>query len=499
MKQQKRLQRKWFLCTLGVFVFLSACANMPKGGAKRDAPLLSDDVEIALGREVSGDILHQLGKYDDDVLQGYIQRIGEQVARYSDQPNLIFHFWVVDTDEVNAFSLPGGYVYVSRGLLAYLNSEADVAAVLAHEIAHVSAHHAIKQRALLARPDPKTGFAVGSIFLPALTSQQARDFFALLGDFFIRGYGRDFELEAYRLGAEYLAKAGYDPAQMLTLVTLLKQQEAVESRYALADSREPNVYHGVFTAAPSHDVRLQEAIGKATQVATYANTSNFIDAARFFESIDGLVFGDSAVAGVRRGRSFYQPEHGYTMTFPQGWRIQNHGERVVAFPLRKDAYLELSVRDRGAIAAPGDFAKAQLELENVTGEKTSLVSGLSTFSATARMRTAFGHQNARVSVIFLGDKAIVVVAAARSDALMARYAQDCDDAVVSFHAISDDEKKLAKPAKLKVVVANDKTRFESLAEKAPNPPRAAELLRLLNQLYPSGQPSPGMKLKTIEQ
>ena len=498
MKYQTRLRQVRVLCAFSAFIFLAACASLQKNGMKREAPLMSADAEIALGREVSGDVLRQLGKYDDDVLQGYIQRIGEQVARYSDQPNLIFHFWVVDTDEVNAFSLPGGYVYLSRGLLAYLNSEADIAAVLAHEIAHVNAHHAIKQRALLARPNSKTGFAVGTVFLPALSSQESRDLFALLGDSFIRGYGRDVELETYRLGAEYMAKAGYDPSQMLKLLSVLKQHEEVELQHALAEGREPNVYHGVFTAAPSLDARLQEVIAQATKIATYTNTSNFIDAARFFESIDGMVFGDSAIAGIRHGRSYYQLDQGYTLTFPQGWRIQNHGERVVAFPLRKDVYLELSVKDRGATAAPGDFAKAQLELENITDEKSAQVNSLPIFSATARMRTAFGHQNARVSVIFLGDKAIVAVAAARNDSLMARYAQDCDNSVVSFHAVSDDEKKLAKPATLKVITANDKTRFELLAEKAPNPPRTVELLRLLNQLYPNGQPTPGMKVKVVE-
>ena len=204
------------------------------------------------------EIRKEYGVYDDAKLQAYVQRVGEKLAGLSHRPELFYRFTVLDSPEVNAFALPGGYVYITRGLMAYLNSEAELAAVLGHEIGHVTARHAVRQytTAMAAQ----IGYTIGAIFVPQVGSQAGSTLFNVLGTALVRGYGREHELQADELGAEYSALAGYDPDAMLEVLQVLKNQEEFEVERAKLEGREPNVYHGVFATHPSNDQRLQQVV-----------------------------------------------------------------------------------------------------------------------------------------------------------------------------------------------------------------------------------------------
>ncbi|HSS63365.1 MAG TPA: M48 family metalloprotease, partial [Gammaproteobacteria bacterium] len=217
---------------------LSACAQNPVTG-QSDFVLMDESRELALGRQAHDQILKQYGRYEDRGLQSYVQQVGERLARRSHRADLVYRFTVLDSEEVNAFALPGGYIYITRGMLAMLNSEAELAAVLGHEIGHVTARHSVRQYS--AQQAAGLGYTVGAIFLPELRTAAAQNVYSLFGGALIRGYGREHELEADGLGAEYLARTGYDPDAMLQVIRVLKAQESFEVERARREGREPNV------------------------------------------------------------------------------------------------------------------------------------------------------------------------------------------------------------------------------------------------------------------
>ncbi|RMD70049.1 MAG: peptidase, partial [Gammaproteobacteria bacterium] len=206
-------------------LLLSACAENPVTHQK-ELVLVSEAQEIAEGRELHPKVIAHFGLYRDEALQAYVQEIGTKLAAHSHRPELIYRFTVLDSPETNAFSLPGGYIYVMRGLLAYLNSEAELAAVLGHEIGHVAARHSVRQQTMATAAS--LGYALGSILFPELRTQVAQNIYDILGTAVIRGYGRKMELEADHLAAQYMAKVGYDPHAILEVLRTLKALDDFE-------------------------------------------------------------------------------------------------------------------------------------------------------------------------------------------------------------------------------------------------------------------------------
>src|SRR5688572_22830979 len=191
---------------------VGGCATNPVTGGK-DVVLMSESQEVEMGRKAHPQVLQQYGRYDDEALQQYVTSVGQRIAASSHRSDLQYTFTVLDSADVNAFALPGGYVYVTRGIMAYLNSEAELAAVLGHEIGHVTARHSVRQQT------GATAAGVGAMVVGILTgSGDLANVANAAGTALVRGYGRDMELEADRLGAEYLNRIGYEPEEMIDVV-----------------------------------------------------------------------------------------------------------------------------------------------------------------------------------------------------------------------------------------------------------------------------------------
>ena len=197
------------LLLLSLLLQLAGCAVNPATG-RTDFVMMSEQQEIDLGRNYAREITKQYPRYADEKLQAYVQRVGERVARNSHRGNLDYRFTVVDSPDINAFAIPGGHVYIHRGLMAYLGSEAELAAVLGHEVGHVTARHSVRQQSQSA-----AWGILGSAVAIGTGVGAAGDVTNALGTAFVRGYGRDMELEADGFGAQYLARSGYDPQAMI--------------------------------------------------------------------------------------------------------------------------------------------------------------------------------------------------------------------------------------------------------------------------------------------
>ncbi len=234
---------------LGGSMLLGGCSANPVSG-KNELALMSESDEIATGRQAHQQLLTQNPAYADAAVQAYVNRIGQTMAAQSHRNNLPYTFTVLDDATVNAFALPGGYVYVTTGLLAYLNSEAELAGVLGHEIGHVAARHNVSQA---------SWGAVGDIATKILSEKLGNaELIGTLSNLTLRKYGRDQELEADGLAAEYLSRAGYDPAAMVNVIATLQAYDQLSG-----GTSEP--YRDLLSTHPSNDQRLQQLIAQARQ------------------------------------------------------------------------------------------------------------------------------------------------------------------------------------------------------------------------------------------
>lgn len=477
------------LLLAGWLAGLSGCATNPVTGSS-DFVLMSEQQEIALGRQYHPQVLKETPAYPDAELAAYVQGIGTKLAAHSHRTNLVYRFTVIDSHDVNAFALPGGYIYITRGLLAYLNSEAELAAVLGHEIGHVTARHSVRQQSAA------TVSGVASAVLAGVTGVRAAgDLANVAGTALVRGYGREHELESDRLGAEYLARSGYDPQAMLRVIHVLKDQESFEIQRAKEEGREPHVYHGLFSTHPDNDQRLQEVVGAARQFANTAAKAN--NTAEFLRHMDGLVFGDSAREGIRRGNRFYHAELDFALAFPDGWRIDNGADSLTAQPPGNDGLMQFGLQDINQRITPEAFLRTQLKLGNLQRGEALEHAGMPGYTGIAEQNTPFGRLPVRYAVLYRGDQVLIFAGLSKARGQPYKYDAQILQTVRSFHRLTAEERKLAEPQRIRIVHAQPGTTFAALARDSAIPNHPEAQLRLLNGRYPSGEPAPGEAVKIV--
>jgi predicted Zn-dependent protease len=467
----------------------SGCSTNPVTGGQ-DFVLMSEEQEISLGRKYSTEIVKKMPVYEDPELTKLVQEIGDGLAANSHRPDLIYRFTVLDSTTVNAFALPGGYIYITRGLLAYLNSEAELAAVLGHEIGHVTARHSVRQHGTA------TVAGILGAVLSASTGIQGVDSLSnLAGTAIVRGYGREHELEADRLGAEYLAKSGYDPDGMLNVVAVLKNQETYDKQVAEKEDREPSAYHGLFSTHPDNDKRFQEVVAAASKFRSATTTRTGRDS--FLRALDGLAFGDSEKEGITRNNRFYHGKLDFGLSFPEGWRIDNKSDRVLAIAPGNLGMVQMTVTDLNKRISPQAFMTQRLKLQDMQNGEALSINGLQGYTAIADGKTSYGIRRVRYVVLFRDDSAWVFAGAAKNRTGTQEYDTAILDTAKSFHTLSAEERKLAAGMHLKIINAPAGIRYARLARKSPITHLPEEQLRLLNNQYPEGEPTASSLIKIV--
>jgi predicted Zn-dependent protease len=487
-----RLKLAALVLAAGFAAAIGGCATNPVTGGT-DIVTMSEAQEIELGRKMHPQILQQYGRFDDEELQQYVNEVGQRIAVKSHRPNLQYTFTVLDSEDVNAFALPGGYVYITRGIMAYLNSEAELAAVLGHEIGHVTARHSVRQQT------GATAAGVGAMVVGILTgSGDLANVANMAGSALVSGYGRDMELEADELGAEYLNRIGYEPEAMIDVVRLLKNQEMLEIQMARQENRKPRVYHGVFASHPDNDTRLREVVQAANKVQNTEDRPPNRDL--YLSHVSGLPVGDSRAQGVVRGSRFYHADLGITLAFPTGWIVDNQRTKVMAYPATKDAMIDVSAQAPPPGMAPKEFLGRLLQGVPTTVAEPLKVNGLDGYRAEVRSTgLPWGTQGpAEVAVVYYNNLAYIFKGATRQSAGMSSFEPVFLSSVKTFRRLRDNEFTAAEPDRIQIVTAAEKTTIEQLARKSPIKKYPAERLRLLNDLYPDKEPTPGQKLKVVD-
>ncbi len=460
-----------------------------------DLVLQSEAGEINRAKEVHPLLLQQFGgAYQDMRLQQYVNEVGQRAAKVSHRPNLQYTFTVLDSQDINAFTTGGGYVYITRGIMPYLNSEAELLAVLGHEIGHVTARHPVRQQS------QSTLANIGAAAIGVFTgSGDLAGLANYAGAAIIRGYGRDQELEADRLGAEYLARVGMDPDHMIDVVRLLKNQELFEIQRAREEKRQPRVYHGVFSTHPDNDQRLREVVKAAEKIHTDGEEAD-AGRERYLRAIQGLPFGTSRSQGVLKGNRFYHADMGFTIAFPTGWNVENLADRLLAVSPKKDSVLQMQTQAPPPNTRPREFLSRLLASTGTAGHAEPIeVNGLQGYTAVVRAaKTPFGIGPARYTVIYYNNLAYVFAGASKASSGVPSADPLFNSAISTFRRLKRNEFAIAEPYKIRIIKATENTRIEDLAKASPIKEYPVETLRLLNDLYPDKEPKPGQLLKIIE-
>lgn len=470
---------------------IAGCATNPVSGTP-DLVFMTEAKEINIGGENDAKIRSRYGVYDNATLQAYVQQVGQKLAAQSHRPGLAYHFTVLDSPEVNAFALPGGYIYITRGILAYINSEAELAAVLGHEIGHVTARHAVRQYTTAT----SAGF-VGAIVGIATGIQATQDLFNILDNAMLSGYGRDHELESDRLGAEYLARAGYDPQAMINVIGILKNQEEFEKKRAAAENRQPRIYHGVFASHPSADKRLQEVVGEAGKFKTVSEPK--LAREDYLKQTDNLFFGEATKNGVRHGNKYYHRDMDFTLNFPDGWVVEYNSYYIIRAVSRdKQAMLQIEPETLVKDISPEDLLKSRMKVSAL--DQGNPVKGLASPSYTGVVNESptLGKYKTRAAVVYFNNKRFLFQGAARESSAFATHDPLFLATIRSLRTLTEKEKLLAQGTRLHVVRAQAGDTFATLAQKSSLDSYSEPILRLINNKFPDGEPVAGESIKIIE-
>jgi predicted Zn-dependent protease len=456
-----------------------ACATNPVTG-QRQLSLVSEAQEIEMGRDAAREAEASLGLVDDQELQAYVKRVGMVMARKSERPNLPWNFAVVDDPTPNAFALPGGFIYVTRGLIGLMDSEAELASVLGHEIGHVTARHSVSMmsRAQLAQ----LGLGLGSVLLPDL-QPAAVAAGAGLELLFLR-YGRDAERQADDLGFRYARTQGYDMTEMADVFAALERAATLEKQSPLP------------TWLASHPSPGERITAVKTRIAAAGpQQTPRVARAEYLREIDGLVFGDNPRNGFFRGNVFYHPDLRFRLDMPSGWQYGNFARAVTASSKDGAAAFQLSLV---ADMAPAQAAQRFLSQRGIVsrGSERDSINGLSAVVSHFVAETEQGNVQGHVAYLEYGGQTYQLLAFATTNAF-GRYQNALARSIRSFSRVTDQNVLNVRPERIDIVQLSRSLSLERFNSENPSTV-PLPTLALLNQVtQPSAPLESGRLIKRV--
>lgn len=468
------------LIILSFVVGLQAgCATNPVTG-RRELALVSESQEIAMGKQYAPEIAASMGVYPDEALQNYLSEIGMKMAIVSERPDLPWQFQVVDDPVVNAFAVPGGFIYFTRGILAHMDSEAELASVMGHEIGHVTARHSVRQ--ISKQQLANIAIGVGTVLLPPDMrglGQVATQGAQLL---FLK-FGRDDESQADGLGLRYMNAQGYQPYEMVEMFRTLGRVSAAAGgagRVPEWMSTHPD---------PANRERAIEGAIRAQGLGT-----GDVGRDRFLDRIDGLTFGPDPRQGFFVGSRFHHPEMAFRLDFPEGWNMANQTQAVVAGSPEQDALIQLTL-----VAGPSAEAAAQKLSQSegvrvLDGDRTT-INGFNSVVVTFQAQTQQGVIQARAAFIEHGDSVIQLLGFA-PEPRFAQHARAIDQALSSYAPETDREILAAEAWRIQVIRTDRELSQDEFLRFYPGPVDAETLARL-NQLDAGVRYRSGTRYKRV--
>jgi predicted Zn-dependent protease len=460
---------------------------------------MSPDDAKKLGQQEHPKILREFGgAYDDPNIGAYVAGISGRIAAQSGQPAGNFTFTVLNSPVVNAFALPGGYVYITRGTLALANNEAEAAGVLGHEIGHVIAQHSEKRydKSVFTNLGVAGASILGSIFLGSAAGDLIGQVGQIGGGAYLASFSRENELEADTIGVKLLSRVGYAPDAQAAFLQSLSDYSTLATRMAGQAGRDR--LNDLFATHPGGPQRVREAIAAAKEQPVANPVYRRDD---YLDRIDGLIYGDDPKEGVVRGNTFTHPGLRLSFSAPDGWRISNSSDAVLAMgPGGKLQFdIEGDKRKVQASRSALDYLTRiwlpNLRLGNAEAIK---VNGMPAATASSRLQLKSGNADVRfIAVGFPTDDILRFVIIAPAGGL-SKIEPTMIRSVNTLRHLSEAEARAVKPVRLKVVKVAGGDTVESYAARTPLGAYAADQLRVLNALQAGEQPKPGERFKTVE-
>ena len=467
-------------CVVVILASLAAaCATNPVTG-KRELALISESQEIAMGREADKQVAAAYGLYPDEGLQQYIQALGTRIAAKTERPNLPWTFRVVDDAAVNAFAIPGGFIYVTRGIMTHLNSEAELVTILGHEIAHVTARHSVNQ--MSKQQLAQIGLVAGMVLSPRV-AQFGNLAQAGLGLMFLQ-FSRSDESQSDQLGFRYMMAAGYDPREMADVFKMLDgvSQQAGSGRLPQWLSSHPN---------PEN---RQEWAARAAASAGRDPSALTVNREGYLRRLVGMVFGENPREGVFEESVFRHPDMAFRMAFPFGWKGSNQKQAVGAVSPNEDAIVMLQL-------APGESAQqAARQFFSQEGVQAGEAwrQEIGGFRAVSNVFQAQAEQTVVQGVaawIEYGNRVFQVLGYAPQER-WANYEQAFLQSIGSFARETDPAVLNVQPRRLRLVEVNRPATLDALVREYPSTV-PTQVVGLINDLQGNATLPAGAMFKRV--
>ena len=456
---------------------VAACATNPVTG-KPELSLVSEQQEIQMGQQGAQQVAQEVGLIKDQALQNYGQSVGSAIAAKSERPNLPWTFRAVDDPSPNAFALPGGYVFVTRGLLDLMNNEAELASVLGHEIGHVTARHSVHQ--MSEQQLAQLALGVGAILSPTV-AQLGEVASQGLGLLFLK-YSRDDERQADDLGFRYALNQGYDVRYM---------DDVFRSLQRLGEASKESPLPSWLATHPGEAERIQTIDSKLAQLqpAQLANTK--VNAREYLQRVNGLVYGADPRNGFFQGNTFYHPDLRFQITLPSGWQGQNLSQAVIAVSPQQDGIIQLTLAQGNS---PEAAARAFLSQQGIQAGQASqqTVNGVPAVASTFQAQTEQGVIQGLAAFFTYNGATYQVIGYAPAQRFGA-YESAFRQSLGSFAPVTDSRVLNVQPKKLNVVSLPQQMTLAEFAQRNPSTIPLAELA-IVNQVedpnkaLPAGTP-----------
>lgn len=473
--------------SLAVSLFLTnSCAVNPVTG-KKQIVLMSEEQEIAMGREADPQIVAQYGLYENKDLQDFITQKGNEMAAISHRPGLKYEFKIVDSEVLNAFAVPGGYVYFTRGIMAHFNNEAEFAGVLGHEIGHITARHSVSQqtKAVLGQVG-----LIGSMILVPQVADFAEPLSQGLGLLFLK-FGRDAERQSDELGVEYSSKIGYDAHEMADFFNTLERKSAGTAAAELPD---------FLSTHPNPGERNITVNNLSVEWKKKLNLNNpTVNRDSYLRRIEGLIYGEDPKQGFLEKDVFYHPVLKFQFPTPSGWNYQNTPQRVQLAPKDGKAILMMTLGTGKTLQDAMNTVIQNNNLQVIESNQIT-VNGLNAMAVLADVKPQQGQQSPStrtISYYIQYNQNIYVLLGASSVADFNNYSGVFSQTMKNFKELSDPAKLNKQPERIRIKTVGTSGTLRQALANYKVPEGRMEELSILNGMQLTDKVQQGSLIKII--
>ncbi|MFD2512372.1 M48 family metalloprotease [Pontibacter locisalis] len=476
--------KKYMIACLmaGVMTVFNSCSKNPVTG-KREVSFVSEEQEIAMGQQADPEIVAHFGLYEDPTLQRFIEAKGQKMAAISHRSNLNYSFKIVDSPVINAFAVPGGYVYFTRGIMAYFNNEAEFAGVLGHEIGHITARHSVQQqsKAMLAQ----LGLIVGMVVSPEFAqfadiAQQG------VGILFLK-FGREAERESDRLGVEYSTKIGYDAQEMAEFFLTLQRTSAE------AGAQPVPTFLSTHPSPEDRLVRVTELAEEWKQKLGLVTPE--VGRNSYLKMIDGMIFGEDPKQGFHENNIFYHPVLKFKFQTPVNWAFQNTPQQVSMADKDGKAMMTLTLVPGANLQEAAQQVMQKYKLEPVESKDVT-VNGLPALAVIADQQQQQGTIRTMTYLIQYGGN-IYSMMGITSAARFNEYANLFLNVMQSFSTLTDPEKLNRKPERIQIKPVKQTTTLARALQSYNVSNERLEEMAILNGMNLQDRVEQGMLIKVV--